>query len=178
MTTPSGPIRKQLGPAKKRLSTRLEETNHAIASMDIASLKTLRPKLNANLVYVNRLVEKLQEVSTTDDEKKKAIAAELEKCFELQMDVCECSNIAGELLDNPSDNDNKLVALVRSKEAEKLDRELENLKLEGDVKRAQLASLTESGRTVSNALVSEASVNKRVKLPALELPEFDGDILK
>ena len=174
MTTPSGPIRKQLGPAKKRLSTRIAETNHALESNDISLLKSLRPKLNGNVVYLNGLIEKLQDVKTTDNEEQKIIDTELEGCAELQMDACECVDAVSELLDNPTDDDNKMAAMVKLKETEKLERELENLKLDGDVKRAQLKSLTE-GATVGDA---SAVVNKRVKLPRLELPEFDGDILK
>ena len=158
MTTPSGPIRKQLGPAKQRLSTRIGETNHALASKDISLLKTLRPKLKANVVYLNGLVERLQNVDTTDDNEQQIIDAELEKCTELQMDACECVDVVNELLDNPTtgDDDNKMAALMKAKEAEKLERELENLKLDGEVKRAQLASLKKDDATTG--AVSDVSV--------------------
>ena len=71
MTTPSGPIRKQLGPARKRLSTRIKEITDAIQSNDVGALKTLRPKLTANLLYLNGVVEKLQGIEITDEDSYK-----------------------------------------------------------------------------------------------------------
>ena len=139
MTTPSpsGPIRKQLGPGKKRLTDRIGEANQAIASRDIGLLKTLRPKLNGNVAYVNGLIEKLHDVKTTDTDEQTIVDNELEKCAELQMDACECIDMVNELIDNPTGVDDKIAEQMKLKETEKLERELENLKLDGEVKRAQ-----------------------------------------
>ena len=93
------------------------------------------------------------------------------------MDACECIDMVNELIDNPTGVDDKIAEQMKLKETEKLERELENLKLDGEVKRAQLASLKD-GATASVVSDASALVNKRVKLPRLELPEFDGDILK
>ena len=175
MSTPSGPLRKQLGPAKKRLTTRLTEVKEAIANEDIGGLKNLRPKFNANLTYFNNVVEKLQGITASNEDEEKLIEAELEKCIEIQMDSCEWVDMMNERINNPTD-DNKTSALMKMKEEEKVERELENLKLEGDVKRAQLASLKNASTVVGVQGTTEQS-NKRVKLPRLELPEFEGDIL-
>ena len=118
MTTPSpsGPIRKQLGPAKKRLRDRIGETEQAIASRDIVLLKTLRPKLNGNVAYVNGLIEKLHDVKTTDTDEQTIVDNELEKCAELQMDACECIDMVNELIDNPTGVDDKIAEQMKLKE--------------------------------------------------------------
>ena len=176
MATPSGPIRKQLGPAKQRLTQRIKEASALIANNDVAQLKGIRSKLKANIVYFNELIEKLRDVQTSSDDEQIIIEDELERCTEIQMDASECMDELNELVDHAK-GDDKTTALLKLKETEKLERELENLKLEGDLKRAQLASMNESKDAgATNALVA-THAKKRVKLPTIELPEFGGNIL-
>ena len=70
MASASGAIRKQLGPAKKRLDTRLQEALALINDKDVDAIKTFRPKLNSNLTYLNGVLDKLQQVQTSDVDKK------------------------------------------------------------------------------------------------------------
>ena len=176
MSTPSGPIRKQLGPAKKRLSDRLEEVKTLCDNEDVSSLKSVRPKLKANIGYVNTLIEKLHEVKASNDDEQTAIDDELVRCADLLMDACEYLDTANELLDNNTREDGKTAATLRLKETEKIERELENLKLESEVKRAQLANLNNENKAGGVANIPASS--KGVKLPRIELPEFGGNVLE
>ena len=65
-------IRRQLGPARKRLKDRIDETKVALQNNDIVSLKKIRVKLKANVEYHEKLTEHLCNVSAADEEEQKS----------------------------------------------------------------------------------------------------------
>ena len=175
MASQSGPIRKQLGPAAKRLSDRIKEASVLIQNKDVDNLRELRSKLKTNIEYYEKVTNKFYDLVGVSEEEQKIVDGEIEKCTELLMDANEVADLINEMIDGSASEDlDKSLTLLKVKETQKIDFEIENLKLEGDVKRAQLEKL----KTPETSAKAEGSVKKRVKLPTIELPEFNGDVLE
>ena len=175
MASQSGPIRKQLGPAAKRLSDRVKEASSFIQNKDVDNLRDIRSKLKTNIEYYEKVSNKLYDLVGVSEDEQKIVDGEIEKCTELLMDANEIANLINETLDGSASEDlDKSLTVLKVKEAQKIDMEIENLKLEGDVKRAQLEKL----KTPETSDKPNSSVKKRVKLPTIGLPEFNGDVLE
>ena len=162
-------IRKQLGPAKSRLKERIAEVWVAVDSKDndINVLKRLRTKLSSNLDTHIRLSGALADVTTADADEQVIVDDALTTCTELQLDGKEALDAVNELLSDlvggvVQENSNKMVL-------HKTSLEIENLKLEGDIKRMTLEKLKEPEVELKTKFQS-------VKLPKWNLPPFSGII--
>ena len=92
----SGNIRKQLGPARKRLSDRMKEVDVLMDEGVLPKLKTIRVKLISNIEYHERLTKELRDLTDLDDEEQTIVDAEIEKATVLDMDAKEsCAVLTG-----------------------------------------------------------------------------------
>ena len=159
-------IRRQLGPARKRLKDRLEEVAIVLGDADVNRLKQLRTQLIANRDYHEKLTSELSRLLgvVTNPDEITIIEAELLTCTELDMDANEiCMNIDEFLSDSVKPA--VKVDMIQQKECEKLECEIEKLKVETDCARAKL---TKFG--------GDEGISQRAKLPQLTLPTFDGKV--
>ena len=82
-------IRRQLGPARKRLADRLQGVVDTEEIMDVIQLKDLRTKLATNMSYHKKLTDSLAELDNLDEEETKIVEEELEKCILLDIEAQE-----------------------------------------------------------------------------------------
>ena len=167
----SGSIRRQLGPARKRLTDRIEEASLLVRSPDGQDLKSVRSRLLANIASHDVLIEKLDEVTDIDDGEKAIIEKDLENGSSLSLDGKEMIQLLDDVINSVEKQKNERDAKgTRGKSdelmQEKLAMEIENLKLDNEYKLAQIEALNKK---------ENSEVNKStVKLPRIDLPEFSG----
>ena len=149
----SGGIRKQLGPVRKRLFDRIGEVNQLIQTSDIIALTNVRPKLTANINSHAKLIDELGKLDFTNlsGEESGIINTELENGAEVTRKGLQ------------TDSDTK----VKAREEEKLERKIEKIKIETEYARSQLEKI---------GLHGPGNSTKKVRLPKLSLPYFDGKI--
>ena len=158
--------RKQLGPARKRLKDRLKEVTDLIQNGDVVKLKQVRSRFMANMEYHSKLSCDLANLlgTTGAPDEEVIIEKEVNDCTELTMDANEIyadliEILSGIQADRHDDN-------VKRKESEKLDREIEKLKVETEYARAQLDKIH----------LKDEENKIRVKLPTLTLQSFTGKV--
>ena len=136
----SGNIRMQLGPVQKRLKDRIIETNVLLGDGDLTRLKTVRSKLVANIHAHEELTDKLTESVPKDDVEAKVIEEKLTSCMSIHMDGKEVLQM---LDDRLSEGFLRTKTPTQSEilQTEKVQYEIENLKLENELKKEQLESL-------------------------------------
>ena len=110
-------IRRQLGPARKRVKDRIEETKVALQGNDVSTLKKIRVKLKANMEYHEKLTEHLCNVSAADEDEQKAIEADIDTCTELNMDGHEWLCSIDEMISDAAPEDSKMGHEVHLKQS-------------------------------------------------------------
>ena len=162
----SGSVRRKLGPARKRLKDRINEVGLLLQDEDTARLKQIRSKLVSNKEYHEKLTAELAElVGAADDADEDAIIeTELDRCTELELDANEMYTNLNDFLSERDKVGGDV--LMQQKESDKLDREIEKLKVETEYTRALLEKLGGDNEKVA----------RPAKLPRLTLPTFDGKI--
>ena len=163
-------IRKQLGPVRKRLSDRIIEVTTLITNnADTEQLENVRTKLVANMSSYETLIGKLNEVEAKTNDETELIENELERCAELKMDADEILHALNEqIAKNEREDDTTLLEETKLMENEKVQQELEKLKVEIECKRLEITKLKNEDEMKRNA--------KQVRLPKIELPKFSGNI--
>ena len=171
----SGGIRMQLGPARKRLSDRLEESMLVMANEDITKMKETRTKLKANIVSHELLINSLGGVSIATEEEHTIIEKEMGKSMDLNLDANEVLHRMNEHIEEIERGERKDIfdTEMKEKQREKLVREIEKLKLETEHTRKQLE---EPSADVANPPPVSVNFFRKVKLPQLLLPTFSGII--
>ena len=155
----SGNIRKQLGPVRKRLHDRIAEATLAVQDGDQSKIKSVRSRLLANNASHDGLIKKLEDVTNNDADEQIIIDNELESGATLSMDAVETLQLLDDCIDN---TDDKAAVLKSTLSDEKMQMELENLKLESDYKRAQIKAV-KSGT---------GGRKDTIKLPKISWPSF------
>ena len=132
-------------------------------------MTNVRSKLAANINSHAKLINELGKLDFTNlsGEESGIINTELENGAELQMDAEEVLTMLNEVTRKglQSDGDTK----VKAGEEEKLEREIEKIKIETEYARSQLEKIRLDG---------PGNSTKKVRLPKLSLPYFDGKITK
>ena len=165
-----------MGPVRKRLSDRINEVNSVVDEENFVELKTLkllRTKLLANMQSHEKMYIKLDALSTTDEDEQGIIDDEHEKSLQLEMNANESLEIINShILEMEADGSK--MSSSKTKEDEKLEREIEILKIEAQIKQKQLENITsgEDGKPDT----PEKTVSQKINLPAIKLPNFSGQI--
>ena len=154
----SGNIRKQLGPARKRLSDRMKEVDVLMDEGALPKLKTIRVKLISNIEYHERLTKELRDLTDLDDEEQTIVDAEIEKATVLDMDAKEsCAVLTEYISENGEDKKNELSVVTY---------EIEKLKVETDYIRKKMEKLNAETKGTVN--------QQKIKLPTVALQKFCG----
>ena len=103
----SGNIRRQLGPARKRLKDRMNDMNIAMQENDVGKIKTIRVKLKANMEFHEKLTQQLCGLSGLPEDEQKIVEIEIDSCTELNMDSQEVIYSADEILQEGASSDSK-----------------------------------------------------------------------
>ena len=109
-----------------------------IANGDVQQLKKVKPILQANMQSHEELTKRLGEAVSANEDEKGLINADLEKCVNLNMDANEMLNLVKSTLEESAEMESRLVQNTKVMEEEKLKREIDSLKLDADLKRAQI----------------------------------------
>ena len=169
-------VRRQLGPARKRLGDRMDEMNQALEKNDVNNVKVIRVKLKANIEYHEKLTEQLCALSGLPEEEQEIVEAEIDKCTNTNMDCQELMCMANELIDDGTPSDSKLGLEIQVKQTEKLEHEIEKLKLENDAARKRIDDMLSAPKPTTVSVPQET--RRKVKLPTIPIVKFNGDILK
>ena len=165
----SGNIRRQLGPTRKRLEDRIIEASTLIADDDFARLKGIRTKLASNMAYHSKLTAALTELVDVDEAEQVIIDKELEKCTVLEMTANEVYDAVNELVEEAVESRDGSAFKFQVHQHEKLQYEIDKLKVETEYKRVQLEKL-------KHDVDGDTKLHQRIKLPKLCLPTFTGTI--
>ena len=163
-------IRRQLGPARKRLLDRLQNAVDSQDIEDVNKLREVRAKLETNMIYHKKLLDLLSGLDDLEEKDAAVVEKEIGDCITLDIEAQEYIAVISDRVlsfDNKTDD---LAAENLRKQNDKLTREIELLKVETEMKRENLNKMTavETGRGSSG--------HTSVKLPRLHLPKFDGKI--
>ena len=168
-------VRRQLGPARKRLTDRMNEMNDALQGHDVDTIKAVRVKLKANMEYHKKLTEQLCALDGLPSDEQKIVEQEIDKCTDTNIDCQELMFAANELLERGT-SDSKYDVEIQVKQSEKLQHEIEKLKLENDAARKRIDDMMSAPNHTTTNVVQET--RRKVKLPPIPLAKFSGDILK
>ena len=155
-------IRRQLGPVRKRVNDYINEINITLEKDEKHRFFELRTKLVAAIKYHEAILEKLSNYDAANEDEEETLQKELTHCTNLSMDA----NEAREILDEKIDEVDKRAAMSFVKQQEKLDREIEKLKVETEFTRQKMEHFNND----------EKKNGQQVRLPKIELPHFDGNI--
>ena len=156
-------VRKQLGPVRKRLNDHIEEAHTAINNDDISSLTSIRSKISANMKYYETVLEKLNALTATSDEDDSIMKKEIATCTNLCMDANEMLQTIDDTIAAHKQEADKSLAESGKMQQEKLQREIEKLKVDTEYKRKQMEKLQIDDRKQEE---------QHVRLPKIELPKF------
>ena len=164
----SGNMRKRLGPVRNRLRDRIDEAAILLQDGEHSKLKYVRSKLLANICSHGELLGKFEELADLDDEEQTAVNQLLDEDTKVRMDAKEMLQLLDDVMNETDvkrlEASSSIAPTVDKLMQEKLEREVENLKVESEYRRAQIEAL-------------KNSVNGKkgmVKLPRIDLPEFSG----
>ena len=160
----SANIRKQLGPIQKRLHDRINEAQIILEDDDNGRMKDVRIKLAANIESLEKTTDKLNELKDIAEEEQIIINNEFEKSAQLNVEANEIYYTLNQRIDEVDVKGRKA---IRIKEDEKLERELEKIKLETEYRRSKLEKLREDKR---------GETTRKIKLLILSLPSFSGTV--
>ena len=132
-------------------------------------LKTFRTKFNANIDSHEKLTVLLSEVVDANEEDKSATNNELEKCASLNMDANEVIATVDERIQILEVGDVKYtVRRTATLQDEKVEHEIEKLKLETEYQRSKIEQMKANGGETRK---------QKIKLPPVNLPSFSGKIV-
>ena len=126
-------IRRQLGPARKRLTDRLQSAIDSQDSEDVVALRALRAKLETNMVYHKKLMDLLSGLEELEEEESKIVEQEIGQCIMLDIEAQEQAAVINERVLSLVNKTDDLVAENLRKQNDKLAREIELLKVEREV---------------------------------------------
>ena len=168
----SGKVRSQLGPVKKRVGDRIKEASSLMEDSDSRRIKVFQAKFNANVAALEKLTTSLSEAVDTDDASKAATESTLEECSGLIMDAGEISAALELHLHELDLGDSKYTVKQNAiMQGEKVEREIEKLKVETEYRRSKMEQL----RKIDG---SEKKGKVKIKLPTVTLPTFSGTIIE
>ena len=126
-------IRRQLGPARKRLTDRLQSAIDSQDSEDVVALRALRAKLETNMVYHKKLMDLLSGLEELEEEESKIVEQEIGQCIMLDIEAQEQAAVINERVLSLVNKTDDLAAENLRKQNDKLAREIELLEVEREV---------------------------------------------
>ena len=153
----------------------MNDMNTAIQENDANKIKSVRVKLKANIQYHEKLTEQLCGLSGLPEDEQKIVETEIDACTELNMDAQELIYTADEMLQEGASSDSKHDVQVQVMQTEKLQHEIEKLRIENDAARKRIDNMVSTSNP-PKPVVQET--RRKVKLPTIPLAKFSGDILK
>ena len=148
---------------------RIKEATSVMQDGDSKLLKEFCAKFNINVAALEKLTNSLSEAVDTDESSILVTETTLEECSELIMGAGEVT--ATLELELGTANIRNAVMQSEKIEREKIEREIEKLKVETEYKRSKMEQL-------KNVDSSDKKDNVKSKLPTVTLPTFSGKIIE
>lgn len=197
----SGPVRKKLGPVKKRLIDQIDEAQKFLSEnvkldnlvLTLKRTHTISSKINKNHATLKELETELSDLAKDNEAENEKLESEVEEFVEIELNandvLADLEGFMHELetvsstLHDAKERQEKLALQEKELHGKlALQEKIELLKLDKLMaieKETQMMRLKMEQAALENKLEKTEELHKtHVKLPKLDLMKFDGDMLQ